>query len=135
MSDEDVLKTEKRRRSDIRIATLRRIMADRFGGKQAALAEALGRQPDYLSRLFSNKKALDDGLAREFERRLELPAFTLEIGHGLTPMAIEVARWFSRMPVDRQQELEPTFKTIMGPHVSDEVVEERMPVTKRRKKP
>ncbi|GAA5786426.1 prophage repressor CohE [Chitiniphilus shinanonensis] len=49
----------------------------RFGGKSARLAAALGRQSSYLYRLLKAKgkerKNLGEGLAREFEAKLNLP--------------------------------------------------------------
>ena len=67
----------------IRITNLRAIANLRFGGKQAALASHLQRQPDYISRLFRGTKKLGADLAREFERLLELPKFALDNPNGI----------------------------------------------------
>jgi hypothetical protein len=125
----DSLRTEKKRRSERRVAALRQIAADRFEGKQSGLADALQRQPDYISRLFSGAKLLDDGLAREFERLLGLPSMALE-GGQLPPAALEIAEMFARLSPADQERFAPMIKAVIGPHVTDREVEERMPITK-----
>lgn len=126
----DSLRTEKKRRSDRRVAALKVIAAARFGGKQVALAEALQRQPDYISRLFNGGKLLDDGLAREFERLLGLPAMALEGEQQMPADVQEIADLFGRLPLEERTRLAPLIKAAIGPYVSDDEVEERMPITK-----
>ena len=43
--DSDAIREDKKRRSDRRVSVLRRVMDDRFEGKQVRLAEAVGRAP------------------------------------------------------------------------------------------
>jgi len=77
----------------IRINNLRAITATRFRGKQSALAAHLQRQPDYISRLFLGKKNLGGDLAREFERLLDLPKFSLDNPDGIQPgLAVNESR-------------------------------------------
>lgn len=61
-----------------RVERLREIMQAEYEGKQVLLAAKLGRQPDYISRLFSGRKSLGADLAREFELLLGKPAFYLD---------------------------------------------------------
>lgn len=63
---------------DIRINNLRKIMDARFGGKQVALAAAVQRQPNYISRLFQGAKTLGADLARDFENLLGIPKYSLD---------------------------------------------------------
>jgi plasmid maintenance system antidote protein VapI len=53
-------------------------MHEQFGGKQAAIAARLGRQADYISRIFTGRKMLAEDLAREFEDALGKPAYWLD---------------------------------------------------------
>lgn len=67
----------------IRINNLRAITVERFNGKQSALAAHLQRQPDYISRLFVGKKKLGSELAREFEKLLDIPKYSLDVPEGV----------------------------------------------------
>lgn len=64
--------------SDARIAKLKQLMHDEFDGKQVSLANKLGRQPDYISRLFNGRKGLGEELARDFESLLGKPKYWLD---------------------------------------------------------
>jgi hypothetical protein len=57
---------------------LRQAMQEQFGGKQAAIAARLGRQADYISRIFTGRKMLAEDLAREFEEVLGKPPYWLD---------------------------------------------------------
>lgn len=59
----------------MRLERFRNIMNDRFGGKQAAIAHAVGKPANYVSRVLSGAKKLGEEMAREFEVCLGLPAY------------------------------------------------------------
>lgn len=61
-----------------RIAKLQQLMHDEYQGKQVLLANRLGRQADYISRLFNGKKGLGADLARQFEDLLGKPKYWLD---------------------------------------------------------
>lgn len=61
-----------------RITNLKRLMKDQYGGKQSALAAKLARQADYISRLFTGRTRLSGDLAREFEKLLGVPKYSLD---------------------------------------------------------
>jgi hypothetical protein len=62
----------------IRRSNLRFLLSHRFGGRQVDLAGAVGRPADYISRLLRGVVGLGEDVARDFERRLDLPAFWLD---------------------------------------------------------
>ncbi|WP_133434421.1 helix-turn-helix domain-containing protein [Achromobacter xylosoxidans] len=67
----------------MRLERFRNIMNDRFGGKQAAIAHAVGKPANYVSRVLSGAKKLGEEMAREFEVCLGLPAYWFD---GLDPV-------------------------------------------------
>lgn len=101
--------------ADIRQRRLREIMEARFHGRQNLIAEAVGREPSYISRLLlpsghRHRKRLGEDLAREFERELRL-----------TP------GWFD---VDSQGDLLPSSNGAGGlqpPQSSDEPIAANSP--------
>lgn len=73
--------------SDIRRENLRRLMSDRFGGKQAKIADALDKSPNYISRCLSvtmapeHRKKIGEDFAREIETRLQLSRYYMDHDH------------------------------------------------------
>ncbi|WP_241074776.1 hypothetical protein [Achromobacter insuavis] len=65
----------------VRLQRFRTLMDDRFGGKQAAIATAVGKPANYVSRIISGNKKLGEEIVREFETSLDLPAYWFD---GLT---------------------------------------------------
>lgn len=67
----------------IRRSRLRKLIAERFHGINAQLASKIERQPDYVSRLLTEKprhrRDLGEKLAREIERKVGLPSGWLDI--------------------------------------------------------
>ncbi len=67
---------------EIRRANLRTLIDERFGGKIAALAEAIERAPSYVSRCVTEKpehrKRIGEGIARDIELKLGLPLLSLD---------------------------------------------------------
>ena len=61
---------------------LRQLLLHRFNGVQKRLADAIGRQPDYVSRLLRGDKRLGESLAREIEETLGLPHYWLDRPSG-----------------------------------------------------
>ena len=66
--------------ADIRRENLRRLIQERFHGKQRALADAIGREPSYISRCFSekNRKRIGEDFARMVESKLGLPSLWMD---------------------------------------------------------
>lgn len=58
-----------------RLERFRLLMDERFGGKQAAIASAVGKPANYVSRVLSGTKKLGEEMVREFEASLNLPAY------------------------------------------------------------
>lgn len=58
-----------------RLERFRQLMDDRFRGKQAAIANAVGKPANYVSRVLSGTKKLGEEMVREFEASLDLPAY------------------------------------------------------------
>lgn len=62
---------------DIRRFRLRKLVLTRFGGKQSAFADAIGRSASYVARLFSDNpthsRNIGESLAREIETICEVP--------------------------------------------------------------
>ncbi|SFW77504.1 XRE family transcriptional regulator [Pseudomonas sp. NFACC04-2] len=67
---------------DIRRFRLRKLLLTRFRSKQSALADAIGRSPSYVARIFSDKpehsRNIGEALAREIESLCGLPAGFLD---------------------------------------------------------
>ncbi|MNK69786.1 hypothetical protein D3C87_891820 [compost metagenome] len=59
----------------MRLERFRNVMNERFGGKQAAVAHAVGKPANYVSRIISGSKKIGEEMAREFEASLGLPAY------------------------------------------------------------
>lgn len=77
---------------DVRRYRLRNLVIRKFGGKQAALAEAIGRTASYVARLFSTKpdhsRNIGENLAREIERLCGEPVGSLD--QLLTPYELDI---------------------------------------------
>lgn len=68
---------------DIRRKNLRRILDTQFGGVMSRLADAVGRQPSYISRMLADegkagRKGFGEDLARIFEESLGLSRGALD---------------------------------------------------------
>ena len=69
--------------SDIRRKNLRLLMTSRFEGKQARIADALGKSANYISRCLANPdssgaKKIGEDFAREIEETLALPRYAMD---------------------------------------------------------
>lgn len=60
-------------RKEVRRQQLARLLNERFGGVQARLAKAIGKNPNYVSRCLAGTKGIGEGIAHEIEERLRLP--------------------------------------------------------------
>lgn len=58
-----------------RLERFRLLMDERFGGKQSAIANAVGKPANYVSRVLSGAKKLGEEMVREFEESLGLPTY------------------------------------------------------------
>ena len=82
---------------EIRRDNLRRLIADRFDGRQAEFARAVGvRQPSYVSRLLSDlpsaRRNLGDDLARRIESACDLPTYWLDEAQSRPAVATDTPR-------------------------------------------
>ena len=87
---------------DTRQARLRELMRKQYDGKQSALAKAIERPDNYVSRMMSpgkNRKRIGEDLAREIETRLRLPRGYLD-GPGSSAIA-ETATLYG-MPISEE---------------------------------
>lgn len=70
----------------IRLARLKDLLMERFGGRKTELAEALGKSDNYISRVFNahsaQHKRIGEDLAREIETALKLPRLWLDGEEG-----------------------------------------------------
>jgi DNA-binding XRE family transcriptional regulator len=57
----------------MRMDRLRALIADRFDGNQSTFASAVGKMPNYISRLLKGSKRMGEDFAREVETILKLP--------------------------------------------------------------
>jgi phage repressor protein C with HTH and peptisase S24 domain len=67
---------------DIRLANVRALIDSDFEGNQAAFARTIGREPNYVSRWFTDtlhRKRIGERLAREIEEKLRLPPGRLDV--------------------------------------------------------
>lgn len=103
---------------NVRQGQLRELLSTRFGGVQRDLAEAIGREPNYVSRMLSNarhRKGIGEDVARDIEKRLGLPRGWMDgeardsivpiHGAGLSREAAEVARKWQRVPEPMRTQL------------------------------
>lgn len=63
---------------EVRRENLARLIRARFDGKQRRLADAIDRQPDYISRVLNRSKNVGEAFARHVEKSLNLKPGTLD---------------------------------------------------------
>ena len=66
---------------EIRKVRLRELIDSNFDGVQRRFADAIDRQPDYVSRILRGTKRLGEQLARDIENTLGLPPRWLDTAH------------------------------------------------------
>lgn len=64
---------------EIRRENLARLIESRFDGRQRGLADAIDRQPDYISRVLKGAKNIGEAFARHVEKSLGLQTGALDI--------------------------------------------------------
>lgn len=90
---------------DVRQRRLRALV-DKYGS-QSALAKIIGREANYISRLLSrgkNRKMLQETLARDIEKTLDLPALWLDREDGAVAPA---STWPFKFPRSQYERLSP----------------------------
>lgn len=92
---------------EIRRTRLRELIVTRFAGRQVDLANAIGRQPDYISRCVNGKTRIGD-LARTIERELDLPIGWLDTISGEKPPEVGFFQTPSLAPEAENQTLDQT---------------------------
>ena len=96
---------------------LRQVMVERFDGRQIALAASLGKEPNYISRIFGGTKKIGEEIARYFEERLGKPPYWLD--GSLTNLKLASSNhWPFPIPYERYEALPQEKKQ----QLSDRVV-------------
>ena len=72
---------------EVRRQNLARLINERFGGKQKRLADAIDRQPDYVSRVLKGTKNVGEGFARHIEESLHLERGAMDNGFYISAEA------------------------------------------------
>lgn len=115
--------------SDIRRENLRSLMKQRFEGKQARLADALGKSANYISRCLStsmpaaSRKNIGEDFAREIEQALGLDRYQLDrVGMPRDENRTEIASnaqyigpidaWDDDTPLDDDEVYVPFLKEV-----------------------
>lgn len=91
---------------------LRQVMEEQFDGKQSAIAAKLGKQPDYISRIFGGRKQLGEDMAREFEEILGMPPYWFDgitAGAGWPFQSVDLSEVMS-LPAGKLRELEAAIR-------------------------
>lgn len=73
----------------IRRENLHNLIESSFDGRQRRLADAIDRQPDYISRVLGGSKKLGEKLAREIEEKLRLGERWLDRDHPAPDYTLE----------------------------------------------
>lgn len=113
--------------SDIRRENLRALMKQRFDGKQARLADALGKSANYISRCLSTapssagSKNIGEDFARDIEMKLGLERYQLD-RKGMQPEPVNVESnaeylgqfsvWDDDTPLDDDEVYVPFLKEV-----------------------
>lgn len=113
--------------SDIRRENLRALMKQRFDGKQARLADALGKSANYISRCLSTapssagSKNIGEDFARDIEMKLGLERYQLD-RKGMQPDPVNVESnaeylgqfsvWDDDTPLDDDEVYVPFLKEV-----------------------
>lgn len=111
--------------SDIRRDNLRALMKQRFDGKQARLADALGRSANYISRCLSTapssagSKNIGEDFARDIEAKLGLERYQLD-REGMKPSEVvgnaeylgPFSVWDDETPMDDDEVYVPFLKEV-----------------------
>jgi transcriptional regulator with XRE-family HTH domain len=61
-----------------RVERLRALITSRYDGNQSTFASAVGKSPNYISRLLGGTKRMGEDFAREVETLLKLPPFYMD---------------------------------------------------------
>lgn len=131
----------------LRLVNLKRILADRFGGKIAAFGRAVDRDDAYLWQLINGNRNIGERVARHIEQKLDLPkgaldALDMVAAEALTADERELVRNYRRaspswriamrylvaLRGDVQDEVSQSVNVLLakvaGDHASDRRVEE-----------
>ncbi len=92
----------------MRLERFRAVMNERFGGKQATIAQAVGKPANYVSRVLAGSKKIGEEMAREFELSLDLPAYWFDglDQIGTWPFASVDRRAFEALTLEQRRGIE-----------------------------
>lgn len=113
-----------------------RLLAKAAGGL-AAFAKRIDRPDPQVSQLIGKnpQRGIGHAMARHIEECFDKPPGWLDAQHDdaepLTDSTVAFARWYQSLTTDEQAKLRGIAAIALGKAVPDEIVEERMPVTKR----
>jgi hypothetical protein len=112
-----------------------RLLAKQAGGL-AAFAKKIGRADPYVSQLIGKnpQRGIGHAMARYIEECFSLEPGWLDAQHDdeepLSDSTVAFARWYQKLAPDEREKLRGIAALALGKAVPDEVVEQRMPVTK-----
>lgn len=89
----------------IRLERFRQVLEHDYKGKQAALAEAVGKPANYVSRILGGTKKLGEEIVREFEDSLGKPAYWFDgrdIADGWPFATVDQKRFDALTPEQRR---------------------------------
>ena len=113
-----------------------KLLAGAVGGSRE-FARLLGREETQVSQIIGKnpQRQIGPKLARLIEQKFGKPEGWLDVPHDeqepLQEPAVAFARWFQSLPEDARAKLVQVAPIVTGYAVPDQVVEQRMPVTRR----
>lgn len=117
-----------------------RLLAKEAGGL-AAFARRIERADPYVSQMIGSnpQRGIGHAMARHIEAVFGKPAGWLDAQHDeseqLSDTTVAFARWYQSLPEADRAKLLAVAPIVTGRAVPDDVVERRMPVTKRADQP
>lgn len=124
--------------SEIRRANLQSLMNDRFGGKKAHLADALGKSPSYIARCLSltiaqeNRKKIGEEFARHIESVLKLDRYAMDsVGLGSENGSMSVADKAKALELVASPRSQSALAKIVAAAESGRLTEEDMVLLER----
>ena len=115
-------------------------LADQVGGSRV-FARMLSREETQVSQIIGRnpQRQIGPKLARLIEQAFGKPEGWLDVPHDeLEPLAepsVAFARWFQGLPPEARSKLVQIAPIVTGYAVPDQVVEQRMPVTRKAESP
>lgn len=114
-----------------RVAQLDRLIEERFDGKLAELEKAGGPSMSMVGQWRSGRRQLGERAARKIELKLRLKTYYLEGPNApLSDRTKDFAKIIDALPDAQKDHFFPIIMQLIGPYLTSEQVEEKMPITK-----